>query len=59
MSVNQQKINVYFERMTEMYGINGAGKIHRALLIGEVTPAVRSQIRKMVAQPQVKPTQTH
>ncbi len=59
MSVNQQKISVYFDRMTERFGVNGAGKLHHALLHGEITSEVRSKIRQVVTTPQVKQNVRH
>lgn len=59
MSVNQQKINVYFDRMTERFGLNGAGKLHHSLLHGEVTPEIRQKIRQVVATRPVKSNATH
>lgn len=49
MTVNQSKVNIYFDRMTETYGINGAARIHKALLHGVLTPRLRAHIRAVVA----------
>lgn len=59
MFVNHQKISVYFDRMTERFGINGAGKLHQELLRGEITPEVRRKIRQVVTKPQVKQSVKH
>lgn len=49
MSVNQNKVNIYFERMTQAYGLNKAARIHNALLNGVITPQLRSKVRAVVA----------
>lgn len=54
MSANQHKVTVHFDRMTEAYGINGAGRLHQALLKGKITPQVRAQVRAYVATAQPK-----
>ena len=54
--INQSKINVFFDRMTEGYGLNQAGRVHQALLRGEITPEVRANIRKSLAECVKKPS---
>lgn len=54
MSANHQKVTIHFDRMTEAYGINGAGRLHRALLKGPITPQVREKVRAYVATAQPK-----
>lgn len=45
VQINQEAVNVHFDRLTDAFGINQAGRIHRALLAGDVTPGVRRVVR--------------
>lgn len=54
MAANHAKITVHFDRMTEMFGINGAGRMHRALLHGQITPKLRAKVRQVVVHAQTK-----
>lgn len=47
---NQDKINHIFDNLTTKFGVNRAGVVHTSLLRGEITPKVRSDVRKLVAR---------
>ncbi len=49
MSVNQSKIESFFDRATTLFGLNNAAHLHRAIERGETTYRVRQQIRKVIA----------
>lgn len=49
MSPNQDKIDAIFSRMSVEFGLNRSGRVHQSLLRGEITPRVRSAVRKRVA----------
>jgi len=49
MSANLHKINSFFDQATEKVGVNRAGRIHRALFLGRITPAVRAEVRKIIS----------
>lgn len=49
MSANLNKVNAFFDNATVKFGVNRAGVVHRALLLGPITPAVRTAVRKVIA----------
>lgn len=49
MLVNQSKIESFFDRATVSFGLNKAAGLHRAIERGDITPAIRHQVRKVIA----------
>lgn len=49
MSANTNKVNAFFDTATAKFGVNRAGVVHRALVQGQITPAVRAEVRKVIA----------
>ena len=49
MSFNQKKIDDIFCCMSAKFGLNRAGRVHVSLLKGNITPDVRSVVRKLVS----------
>ena len=49
MSFNQEKIDTIFCCMSAKFGLNRAGCVHASLLKGDITPDVRSVVRKLVS----------
>lgn len=49
MSNQQKQVVDFFERASSVIGINRAADLHRSMRLGDITPSVRRQVRKVIA----------
>lgn len=57
-NIQQEKVDVIFDRLVKTYGLSGGAVIHRALAKGEITQEIRRKVRRVCA-PYGGPLATH
>lgn len=46
---NQRKVDVFFDKLVQKFGLNRGASIHKTLALGgKITPEIRRQVRRAV-----------